>query len=57
MSREAGEYWIKIAPQEPWEIAQWDADNGVWWLFASDVPMQPELVTNIIVGAKIEPPA
>lgn len=57
MTREKGHYWFKPAPSEPWEPAEWDADNQCWWVCASETPWDEAQVSTIVIGPKIEPPA
>lgn len=55
-AREPGDYWIRLAPTEPWEIARWDEENGCWWTIGSNHPWYPETVRTMIVGNMIERP-
>ena len=49
MKREEGYYWIKLHPEEDWQVAQYTAE--AWWLIHDDTYYEDDEVVE--VGEKI----
>jgi len=37
MRRESGFYWIQYL-SSTWQVAEWNATRGIWWVCGSELP-------------------